>query len=65
MSNGYLFVVMFYKSKSIIPCIITNSLINLFSIFNIDNTLSLYIAPLVLIIVPLIYVTYINKNIKS
>lgn len=64
MSAGYLFVIIFYKSKSLIPSIITHSLVNSLSIFNIDNTLSLYIAPIFLTIIPLIYAIYINKNIK-
>ena len=37
ISIGYLFVIIFYKSKSLIPCIITHSLVNSLSIFNIDN----------------------------
>jgi len=65
MSAGYLFVIIFYKSKSLIPSIITHSLVNSLSIFNIDNTLSLYIAPIFLTIIPLIYAIYINKNIKE
>lgn len=62
VSIGYLFVIIFYKSKSIIPCIIAHSLTNALSIFNIDNSLSLYIAPIFLIIVPIIYAFYINKK---
>ena len=64
ISIGYLFVIIFYKSKSIIPCIITHSLVNSLSIFNIENTISLYIAPIFLIIVPFIYAIYINKTVK-
>ena len=37
ISLGYLFVIIFYKSKSLIPCIITHSLINSLSIFNTIN----------------------------
>lgn len=64
-SIGYLFVIIFHKSKSLIPCIITHSLVNSLSIFNIENTLSLYIAPVFLIIIPLAYAFYINKSIKQ
>jgi len=64
MSAGYLFVIIFYKSKSLVPCIITHSLLNSLSIFNIENTISLYISPIFLIIVPLIYAIYINKNVQ-
>ena len=64
ISIGYLFVIIFYKSKSLIPCIITHSLVNSLSIFNIENGMSSYIASAFLIIVPLVYAIYINKNIK-
>ena len=64
VSLGYLFVLIFYKSKSLIPCIITHALINSLSIFNIETKISLYIIPIFLIIVPLLYAYYINKNIN-
>lgn len=64
ISIGYLFVIIFYKSKSLIPCIITHSLTNSLSIFNIDNFVSLYLASIFLIIVPLVYAFYLNKTIK-
>ncbi len=64
-SIGYLFVIIFYKSKSLIPCIITHCLVNSLSIFNVDNTISLYIAPVFLIIVPLGYAIYINRSIPE
>ena len=59
---GYLFVIIFHKSKSLIPCIVTHCLVNSLSIFNVENTLSLYIAPIFLTIIPLTYAIYINKN---
>lgn len=62
---GFLFVIIFYKSKSLIPCIITHSLTNALSIFNIDNTVSTYVAPIFLIIVPSIYAIYISKSVKD
>ncbi|MBE7043852.1 MAG: CPBP family intramembrane metalloprotease [Ruminococcaceae bacterium] len=64
MSIGYLFVIIFYKSKSIVPCIIAHSVNNALSIFCIENVLTLYVAPVFLIIVPLVYAMYINKTIK-
>ena len=60
---GYLFVIIFHKSKSLVPCIITHCLVNSLSIFNIENTLSLYVAPVFLTIIPLAYAIYINKKI--
>ena len=62
---GYLFVILFHKSKSLVPCIITHSLVNSLSVFNVENTLSLYIAPVFLTIVPLAYALYINKTVKE
>jgi membrane protease YdiL (CAAX protease family) len=64
ISIGYLFVIIFYKSKSLIPCIITHSLVNSLSIFNVENSLSLYISSSFLIVVPFVYAVYINKTIK-
>lgn len=64
VSLGYLFVLIFYKSKSLIPCIIAHTLINSLSIFNIETKVSLYIIPIFLIVVPLLYAYYINKNIN-
>lgn len=60
---GYLFVIIFHKSKSLVPCMITHCLVNSLSIFNVENTLSLYIAPVFLTMIPLAYAIYINKKI--
>lgn len=65
ISLGYLFVIIVYKSKSIVPCIITNSLINSLFIFNIENSVSIYVTSIFLILVSFIYATYINKTIKE
>lgn len=64
-SIGFLFVIIFYKSKSLLPCIITHCLVNSLSIFNIENVVSIYIAPIILTIVPIIYIIYINKKIDN
>lgn len=63
-SIGYLFVTIFYKSKSLVPCIITHSIMNALSVFNIENTKIMYISGIFLIIVPLVYAFYINKKVK-
>ena len=65
ISIGYLFVIIFYKSKSLIPCIITHSVVNSLSIFNVENGISLYVSSIFLIVVPLVYAIYINKRIKN
>ena len=62
---GYLFVIIFYKSKSLIPCIAAHALVNSLSIFNIENKVSLYIAPVFLFIGPIVYAIYINKTVKE
>ena len=65
MAVGYLFVIIFRKSKSIVPCIITHSVNNALSIFNADNAVSIYVVPVFLIVVPLLYAVYINKTVKD
>lgn len=60
-SIGFLFVMIFYKSKSLVPCIITHSLINSLSIFGSANEALTYVTSVFLIVVPLVYVFYINK----
>lgn len=63
ISLGYLFVTIFYKSKSLIPSIVTHILINSTSIFNVENNLSLYVFPIILIAISFSYAIYINKKI--
>lgn len=62
---GYLFVIIFNKCKSIIPCVVTHILINSLSIFNNYNNLLLYISSLVLIVFPIAYAIYLNVTIKD
>ena len=65
ISIGYLFVIIFYKSKSLIPCIITHCIINSLSIFHVENTISLYVAPVFLVILPLLYALHIYRTIRE
>ena len=65
ISLGYLFVIIFYKSKSLVPCIITHAVINSLAIFNVESIMSLYISSLILTVIPLGYAIYINKTIKD
>ena len=62
---GYLFVVIFLKSGSLIPCILAHSVNNSLSVFSIENNLSLYIAPMFLTVFPIAYAIYINFKIKD
>lgn len=64
-ATGYLFVLLFHKSKSLIPCIITHCLVNALSIFSVENMVSVYIAPVFLTVLPLAYAVYIHKQIKQ
>ncbi len=62
---GYVFITIFYKSKSLVPCIIAHAVFNSLSIFNEENKLSLYIVPVFLVVVSLSYAFYINKTAKE
>lgn len=62
---GYLFVTIFYRSKSLVPCIIAHALINSLSIFNVANEGSIYRVFILLMVVPLVYAIYINKTVKE
>ena len=62
---GYLFVIIFYKSKSLVPCIVAHIAIDVLSVFNVENSLSLYIIPVFLIVVSVGYAIYINKRVEE
>ena len=61
ISTGYLFAIILVKGNSLWPCIITHSLVNALSIFNIENNISIYISPIILTIIPILYVIYLKK----
>ncbi len=66
-STGYLFVLIFHKSKSLWPCILAHIVINASSIFAIKSDLlsiSL-ISPIILFAGTLIYAVYIQKTVKE
>ncbi len=59
---GYLFTIIFYKSKSLIPCIITHSTINSLSVFAGETTAMFnIIIAIALIIISLLYAVWILK----
>ena len=62
VSIGYLFVRLFQKSRSLIPCIATHALMNALSVFNKENDLYLYISSAFLIVVPLVYAFVIRRK---
>lgn len=65
---GFLFVIIFYKTKSIIPCIIAHFIMNALSAFSNpvmnEPTINIIIS-IILIIIPLLYMFYIIKHIKE
>ena len=65
---GFLFVLIFQKSKSLIPCIISHSTINSLSAFNNEevytNEINIIVS-VVLFVVALSYAFYIHKKVKS
>lgn len=64
LAIGYLFAIILYKGNSLWPCIIAHIVTNATSIFAIKSTFTIYICPILLIIISLSYAVYINKNIK-
>lgn len=65
VSTGYMFAIILVKGNSLWPCIITHSVVNSLSIFSTTNTVTTYIAPIILTIVPILYSIYLNKKIKE
>ena len=55
---GYMFVIIFYKSKSLVPCIVSHMVINSLSIFNDGSS---YVTAVFLIVAPVLYASYIKK----
>lgn len=62
---GYLFVTIFYKSKSLVSCILAHIFINATSIFKVESSGLLYIVSIFLVISCLGYAFYINKTVKD
>ncbi len=60
---GYMLVMIFYKSNSIIPCIIFHGIFNSLTIFAIGD--SSIISSIILIVMCLAYAIYIDKKVKS
>jgi membrane protease YdiL (CAAX protease family) len=62
---GYLFVIVFQKTGSLIPCIVTHSLMNALSVFNKENEVYLYLSGAFLIVVPIVYAHLIKRQYKK
>ena len=62
LSVGFMFVTIFEKGKSLWPCILTHGIVNSVSIFTIENTYTLYVVPIMWIIISIWYSLYIRKK---
>ena len=64
---GYMLVMVFYRSKSIVPCIIFHAVFNSLTVFSNVNTNSshYFLGPVALIIMCLGYGIYISKRVKK
>lgn len=60
---GYMLVIVFYKSKSLMPCIIFHIVFNALSILS-KGTSEIY-SSLILIVMCLAYSLYLNKKVKT
>ncbi len=62
---GFLFTVIFYRTESLISCIVTHSLVNSLSVFSDESALAagreLFTAG-VLVVVPLLYTVYLWRR---
>lgn len=63
---GFLFVTIFNKSKSLIPCIITHIAVNSLSVLGVNSTgISTYLIPIMLIIISISYTVFIKVAFKK
>lgn len=64
VSVGFMFVMLFKKSGSILPCIVTHSLLNALSTFNNEEKANKYIIPvsLFMVVVSVLYSIYLYRK---
>lgn len=65
---GFLFVILFYKTKSLLVPIIVHGVFNSLSVFSSGTSATVtaeIISSAVLIIIPILYSVYINKTIRK
>ena len=58
---GFILTMVYYKSGSLIPCILVHSLVDMAALFTVDKTLTTLVYPLVTIIVAILYCLYLSK----
>lgn len=61
ISIGFLFVVIFHRSGSLIPCIVTHSLVNALSVFNAEDPAMRYVTAAFLIVYPLLWLCFLCR----
>lgn len=61
VSWGFIFTMVFYKSGSLLPCIIAHSMIDIFSLYGADNELTDNIYIGVTILVAIVYCFYLGR----
>ena len=61
VSWGFIFTMAFYKSGSLIPCIIAHAMVDVFSLYGADNELADWICIGVTIAVAVIYCIYLGR----
>lgn len=63
---GYLFIVFFVKSKTLIPCIVVHGTVNALSVFAVEDGIgNQIICSAVLTVVSLGYAIYLNANVPT
>jgi len=65
---GFLFTIIFYKGKSLWPCIITHSVINSLSVFANENAITIHkhlAGCIFLCIVSVVYALYLLKTAEN
>ena len=65
ISLGFMLVMVFHKSDSLFPCILFHIIFDALGIYNIENTLSLYIIPIVIVLISGGYIYYIHRYVKG
>ena len=61
VSWGFIFTMVFYKSGSLIPCIIAHAMIDVFSLYGADNELTDWIYIVVTIVMAIFYCIYLSR----
>ena len=64
VSVGFMFVMLFKKSGSMLPCIIPHSLLNMLNTFNDEEKVNKYIIPvsLFMVVVSVLYSIYLYRK---